>query len=267
MFINGHIVVKRTIKERGWYHDPNTLSVWVHLMVDANFKDSEWDGTIVKRGEVVSSLSELARDCNLSMQEVRTAMRKLGAYGEVLSRRVGRTSIITLCNYESYQGCQQDSNTMLTQQQQVINTTATSHQHDISEEGNKGPKEERKKKIDVNRELAEAAERLYKLYPSSVIRTEGKRASLKSPSDKNKLVRLLAKYTEEQLADIIRKYLAEDHGAYTKMFSTLLNNLPDYSDAQENELFSNTKVEPTKKSVPVSGFKIASGGLLDGIEY
>lgn len=266
MFINGHIVVKRTIKERGWYHDPNTLSVWVHLMVDANFKDSEWDGTIVKRGEVVSSLSDLARDCNLSMQEVRTAMRKLGAYGEVLSRRVGRTSIITLCHYDSYQCVQQDSNTPPTQQQQDNNTIATRDQHDILEEGNKGKTEERKKKRDAAKALAEAAERLYNLYPSSVIRTEGKRASLKSPVDKEKLKRLLATHTEEQLAETIKKYLAEGHGPYTKMFSTLLNNLPDYSDTAESVLFSETPAQPKKPS-PVSGFKISSGGLLDGIEY
>lgn len=266
MFINGHIVVKRTIKERGWYHDPNTLSVWVHLMVDANFKDSEWDGTIVKRGEVVSSLSDLARDCNLSMQEVRTAMRKLGAYGEVLSRRFGRTSIITLCHYDSYQCVQQDSNTPSTQQQQDNNTIATRNQHDILEEGNKGKTEERKNKRDANKALEEAAERLYQLYPASVIRSEGKRASLKSSSDKAKLKRLLATHTEEQLAETIKQYLAEEHGPYTKMFSTLLNNLPDYSDTAESVLFSETPSQPKKPS-PVSGFKIASGGLLDGIEY
>lgn len=78
--------------------------------------------------------------------------------------------------------------------------------------------------------MAEAVERIYKLYPSSVVRVEGNRVSLKSSKDKDIIKRLLKSHSEEHLSETIRRYLSENPGAYMKMFSTFLHNLPDYGE-------------------------------------
>jgi len=145
MFTKGHIIVKRTIKEWGWYHNPNMLAFWVHLLVEANYKDGYWEGVVVRRGELVTSLSELAKDVGISLQEVRTILKRLGASGEVRSRRVGRRSILTIYNYDSYQIEQQDDNTIATCNQHDNNTTTTSSQHVIIEQGNNVIREKEKK--------------------------------------------------------------------------------------------------------------------------
>ena len=81
--------------------------------------------------------------------------------------------------------------------------------------------------------LNEAVERVYSLYPATVIRPDGNRASLKSSKDKQRISRIIEIRGEENLTDIIKKYLAENNGAYIKMLSTLLNNLPDYEGDKE----------------------------------
>ena len=221
MNISGFVAVKRSIREWGWYHEPKVFTLFMHLLIDANFKDTEWEGRTIKRGQLVTTITLLSADTGLSRQEVRTCLRRLGGSREVLSTSLGRWSIITVCNYDSYQ-----------EQQLGCNSVATRSQPDSNSlNKNKGIKEQRNKD-NINTYVADkgAADRLYALYPSSVVRANGSRSSLKSGKDKDKLLRLLTKQSEEELANTIKRYLSENPGAYIKMFSTFLNNLPDYSD-------------------------------------
>ena len=146
MYDKGHIIVKREIKNWGWYSNSKVFTVFVHLLIEANWKDGKWEDQTVKRGEIVTSISDLATMCGLSMQEVRTCMRILGGAGEVLSRRVGRRSIITICHYDDYQDDQQDANKSATSSQQDANRSSTSHQQSIIEQWNKETKEQGNKK-------------------------------------------------------------------------------------------------------------------------
>ena len=98
----------------------------------------------------------------------------------------------------------------------------------------------------------EAVERIYALYPSSVTRPEGRKATLKSTKDKIKIASILSTMTEDRLAEIINKYVKDVNPPYTKMFSTFLNNLPDFEeeveqpsicDEQGNEIFASPEME------------------------
>ena len=236
MFTKGHIILKGTIQEWGWYHDPKMLAFWIHLIVEANFKDGDWEGITIRRGELVTTLPELAKDVGITLQEVRTILKRLGASGEVRSRRVGKRSILTICNYDSYQTDQQDDNTIATQCQHDGNTESTRLQHPIIEEGNKGRREERK----ITIEVMESVERLYALYPSKC--PISRRTTGKGAKDKRKLESLLRTgHTEEEIASAIRRYVKEsiDSGSYIKNFQTFLNNLPIddsiFSQQQEPE--------------------------------
>lgn len=219
MNVSGYVTVKRSIRDWGWYHDPKVFTLFMHLLIDANFKDTEWEGRTIQRGQLVTSIALLSADTGLSRQEIRTALRKLGGSGEVRSTSLGRWTILTVCNYDSYQELQPGINTEATRYQPGINTPNK----------NKGIKEEGNKDIYTSDKRG-AADRLYAMYPASVVRADGNRVSLRSGKDKDKLIRLLSTHSEEELSNIIKRYLAENPGAYTKMFSTFLNNLPDYSD-------------------------------------
>ena len=223
MFTKGHIIVKRTIKEWGWYSNAKVFTVFVHLLIEANFKDGNWEQQVIKRGELVTSIQELATICGLSIQEVRTCLKILGGAGEVRSRRVGRRSILTICKYDDYQTDQQDDNKIATSLQQDTNKSLTSQQPSIIEEGNNGNKKKKKKDILYSPEVEE----LYDMYPSRcpLRNTEtGKRTKCK-----NSLVKLLKERSFEDLKRNMQKYLDDTFNKhYLKDFQTFLNNYPDY---------------------------------------
>lgn len=222
MFTEGHIAVKRTIKDWGWYHDPKMFTLFLHMLIDANYTDGEWEGYTIKRGQLVTSVAFLSADTGLSIQEVRTCLRKLGGAGEVRSTSIGRRSIITICNYERYLTAQQGTN-----------AESTGEQHAIIEESKKI---EEKKPSNDGKEKTEAANRLYALYPTKC--PVSGRATGKSSKDKEKLARLLKDHTEQELSETIKRYVKEctEQQSYIKNFSTFLNNLPDYSAKEQQPL-------------------------------
>lgn len=137
----------------------------------------------------------------------------------------GVNRLISIVNYDNWSD---DSNTDSNDDSGTTPTlipTQLSLSTDVDNNNIKQEIQERK-----NKDTADAAARLYSLYPSSAVRAGGSRVSLKSTKDKQKLERLLKTKTEEELANTIKRYLSEKPGAYIKMFATFLNNLPDYSD-------------------------------------
>ena len=96
----------------------------------------------------------------------------------------------------------------------------------------------------------ESVQRIYDLYPSSTIRSDGKKSSLRSAEgDKKEIRRLLATKTEEELSAVIRRYLQETEPQYLKMLRTLLHQLPDYSDnSPVNEPIQQSRREPEQSN-------------------
>lgn len=226
MFTEGHIIVKRTIKEWGWYHDPKMFTLFAHMMIDANYTDTEWEGRTIKRGQLVTSIALLAADTGLSVQEVRTCLKKLGGSGEVRSTSIGRRSIITLCNYDSYQNNQQGINKEATSGQQGSNTESTSSQHAISKEGNNATKKEKKKS-----KYSAEVEELYAMYPSKCPMRNSETG--RRPFCKDIIARLLKERSFDDLKANMQRYLDENYGKhYLQNFSTFLHQFPDYSEGQ-----------------------------------
>ncbi len=224
----------------------------------------------VNRGETIVSIRKLSAKWGWSKGKVEKVINEFILQSRIGRRMDGITTIISITNYDVFQKPVDTNEDTDRDTDWDTNKDADRDNNNNINNINNGNKE-KKKDANASKEKANAVERIYALYPASVIRTGGNRSSLKSQKDKQKILSLLAKYTEEQLSDIIRKYIDEDHGAYTKMFSTFLNNLPDYSETTTTPAPPKPTPPPApirRASGQVSGFKIASGGgLLDGIEY
>jgi hypothetical protein len=87
-----------------WYRNPNTFRIFIHLLLKANFADLQFEGRVIHRGQVVTSLSSLVRDTGLSVKEVRVALDHLIRTGEVASQAFNRYRIITISKYDDFQG-------------------------------------------------------------------------------------------------------------------------------------------------------------------
>lgn len=103
----GWVKLHRQITDWEWYTDGNTFRVFLHLLLNANHKDGRHKGIVVKRGQILTGRKVLASALGLSERQIRTALSKLKTTGEIDQQKANKTtksgSIITLCNYDSYQ--------------------------------------------------------------------------------------------------------------------------------------------------------------------
>lgn len=104
----GWIKLFRKFREWRWYKDDKTKSVFIELLLLANHKDHAWQGMTVQRGQVVTSLPSLAKALGYSVRNVRTALDHLVTTGEISQNITNLYRLVTVNNYDVYQGEEDD---------------------------------------------------------------------------------------------------------------------------------------------------------------
>jgi len=125
---NGWIKIHYNLLNWEWYDDINTKTLFLHLLLMANWKDKKWHGILIKRGSFVTSLGKLANQTGLSVQNVRTSLNKLKSTHEITSKTTNKYTYITINNFNDYQ----ETTNKLTNNQQTTNKQLTT-----TEEGKK----------------------------------------------------------------------------------------------------------------------------------
>jgi len=101
--MSGWIKLHRKLTDWEWYSDVNTSRVFLHLLLVANHKDNQWRGIHIKRGQRLTSFSKLAIETNLSIKNIRTAIKRLKSTNEVASYSNAQHTVFTVINYDLYQ--------------------------------------------------------------------------------------------------------------------------------------------------------------------
>jgi len=108
---NGFIKIYRSILNWEWYDDVNTSRLFLHLLYTVNWKDGRWRGQVIKRGQRITSLAKLAEETNLSVKKIRIALQHLETTQEVTCQRTRRWTLVTVENYDKYQGYDEQEGT------------------------------------------------------------------------------------------------------------------------------------------------------------
>lgn len=124
MTTEGFVKLPRTMLEWGWLDDENTLKVYLVLLLSANWKDGEWHGIKVRRGQLITGRKKLAEKCRLSEQNIRTALEHLKSTNEITIEAKRKFSIITINNYDPDQNSNQQINQTINQQLTNVQPTA-----------------------------------------------------------------------------------------------------------------------------------------------
>lgn len=148
--MQGFIKLHRQITEWEWYDDANTMRLFIHCLLQANFKDKQWHGTVIKRGQFITSQPKLAHSLKLSVQQIRTALNKLKSTGEITVYKTADYSIITVNNYKEFQMDNSLDNSLITGYQQANNRLITTTNNDKNDNNEKNVYllEQKTKKID-----------------------------------------------------------------------------------------------------------------------
>lgn len=139
MLESGFVRIYRSFLNWEWYDDANTMRVFLHLILTANWEPKKWRGTIIQRGQRAYSAQKLAAELHVSRQVIRTAINHLISTGEVTNESTPEYSVITIKNYDLYQHPTNDS----TNEQPTPNQRATNEQPQLKKdkESNKDKKD------------------------------------------------------------------------------------------------------------------------------
>ena len=100
---SGFIKLYRSLLSWEWYDDINTKTVFLHIMLKANWRESRYHGDTIHEGEYRTTVSDLASDLKLSIKSIRTALDHLVSTGEVTIRSTNSYSLITINNWGFFQ--------------------------------------------------------------------------------------------------------------------------------------------------------------------
>ncbi len=98
------IKLDRNMLNWRWYKDKNTLIVFLTLLFEANIADREFGQETIHRGEVVITYDKLSVITGLTRSQTRTALEHLILTGEIAGRIRPKYQVITIVNYDRYQG-------------------------------------------------------------------------------------------------------------------------------------------------------------------
>ena len=122
---DGFIKLYKKMLDWEWYKDTNTKAVFLHCLLMANWKDGRFMGEEIPKGSFASSYQNIAKQTNLSVQMVRTAINHLISTRELTCRATPKFSIFTVVKWDEYQGANMVSNNQSTSDQHAPNTQST----------------------------------------------------------------------------------------------------------------------------------------------
>ena len=99
----GYIKLFRKLREWEWYSEPSMLTLWVHLLLSANWEDTEWRGVFIPRGSFITSLRALASETGLSVSQIRLCLNRLKASGQISVQASNKYRVISISKYDDYQ--------------------------------------------------------------------------------------------------------------------------------------------------------------------
>ena len=229
----GWIKLHRGFTKFEWYQDANTMRVFLHLLITANHKEAKWQGNVIGRGQLITSHSNLAKDLGLTIQNVRTSISKLKKSENVTVKSTSKFTMLSVCNYDTYQSEDAPTNTPtnkpLTGDQQTTNKPLTTNKNDKNKKNEKNEKKQTGGKPSIH-QVENIEPRIIKLLSPSAKRTE------LNPKERSSLNKVLTPIKEHDMELLEFFFGLEKSKSYDQTWkrkqgiSTILNNLQDQLD-------------------------------------
>lgn len=108
--MSSFIKLDRRLKHWGWYDDPNMLALWVHILMNANYHPNEWHGVEYEEGTFPTSIEKLSVESGLSVQTVRTCLKKMQTTNEITIESTNKGTKIIVNKWNEYQCSEYDAN-------------------------------------------------------------------------------------------------------------------------------------------------------------
>lgn len=145
-----YIKLYRKLINWEWYQDINTKTLFLHLLLKANWKEGSWQGINYKRGQLIASMNTLAAETGLTFEQTRTAIKHLKSTGEITYEKIAKGGLITIVEYNRFQDNP-------TQKPQKTHTETQSETTEATHETQQYKNNKEYKEIKEEREVPELA--------------------------------------------------------------------------------------------------------------
>lgn len=105
----GWVKLHRKLLEWEWYEDAHMVHLLVHLLLTATHEDRKYKGLTIRRGQLVTTIKELADALGTPESSTRLRIKRLKSCGFISIKVAHNKTTITICNYDSYQMREKDS--------------------------------------------------------------------------------------------------------------------------------------------------------------
>lgn len=237
------VKLNRKILDWKWYQDGTTFRVFIHLILKANVFDNDFQNITVHRGQLVTSYGCIADDLgfyknsNINVEPIRTAIRHLKKTGEITTKRIQKGLLITINNYEKYQG-------EVMQNNQENFSAPNENTMETKSEPNHFPiKTQQYNKLNkYNKSYKSKTERQKLLLPplglfENVFLTEKEKQDLESKYPK----------TYQGKIDRLSRYLVNSRKKYVNHYAVLLGWLEEDKEIDESNILVTKNSSPTSE--------------------
>lgn len=101
--LSTYIKIDRNIQKWRWYRTPNTVHLFLHLILSANIEEKGFENIVVPRGGLVTSYKHLAEHTGLTVNQVRTSLNHLISTNEITRKSTNKYTLLLINNYAKYQ--------------------------------------------------------------------------------------------------------------------------------------------------------------------
>ena len=102
--MTGWVKIYRELLETPLFSSAERFRFFILLIMLAQHKPQQYYGIEVGRGQLITSIRQLARRCGMTPKKVRCALQSLEFWELIKVEPTRKYSLITICNYDSYQG-------------------------------------------------------------------------------------------------------------------------------------------------------------------
>jgi len=135
--MDGWIKLHRKVLQSDVAGDPYGLAVWAWCLLKANHEARKWRGKTIDAGQFLTGRQTAAIETGLPGSTWVGVMRRLEQYGYIRQQSDSRGTLVTVCNYASYQsenseGRQQTVNEPSAGRQPAVNKPSTNRQRTVT---------------------------------------------------------------------------------------------------------------------------------------
>lgn len=196
----GFAKIPNDLTEWAWFNDNNTLAVYIRLILGAAWRDREYKNVYLKRGQIVTTIPQIAEQSNLTVQQVRTVIDRLKSTGKITVERTSKFSIITLNEYDCDTVYNSQDSSPTTDNQQSDNRQSTDKQRT----GNRRTADKQQTYFIINKKTEDNIDRMSESADARALarETTGDPPMPTSPKKYAELVTL----TEEEYRKLVEKH-------------------------------------------------------------